>query len=100
MSRFLAVEKISVVELDLLYTVESPHKIKMPVSAAELAVSYSVKTCSLLLCYELCYFFIFYSLELFCSYLTCLELLARILYLRRAGVSVEVLRGAGRKPHF
>ena len=26
--------------------------------------------------------------------------LCDVLYLRRAGVSVEVLRGAGRKPHF
>ena len=47
---FLAVKEVTVIQLDFLDTVESPHKVQMPIAAAKFAVCDGVITGSFFLC--------------------------------------------------
>ena len=47
LGRFLAHEEVAVVELDVLDAMESPHKVEVPVGAAEFAVGEERQACSL-----------------------------------------------------
>ena len=76
---FLAVKEVSVIQLDFLDAVESPHKVQMPIAAAKFAVCDGVITSGFFLGDQLCDFLIFYLCQCFTGDFSGLEVLACLL---------------------
>ena len=74
MGGFLSLEVVAVVQLDLVDTGKAPHKVQMPIAAAEFAIGDGVVAGALLLFDEQGDLFIFHSGQLLAGDLASLEL--------------------------